>query len=35
MTGDQMVAGMDAVGLDGAVLVSPFTMYRRDLGGIR
>ena len=30
MTGDQMVAAMDAVGVDGAVLVSPFTMYRYD-----
>jgi len=30
MTGDQMVAQMDAVGVDGAVLVSPFTMYRYD-----
>jgi predicted TIM-barrel fold metal-dependent hydrolase len=25
-----MVAAMDAVGVDGAVLVSPFTMYRYD-----
>ena len=30
MTGDQMVAAMDAVGVDGAVLVSVFTMYRYD-----
>ena len=30
MTGDQMVAAMDAVGVDGAVLVSPFSMYRFD-----
>ena len=30
MTGDQMVAAMDAVGVDGAVLVSPITMYRYD-----
>jgi L-fuconolactonase len=30
MTGDQMVASMDAVGVDGAVLVSPFSMYRFD-----
>jgi L-fuconolactonase len=29
-TGDQMVAAMDAVGVDGAILVSPFTMYRYD-----
>ena len=27
VTGDEMVAAMDAVGVDGAVLVSPFTMY--------
>jgi len=30
MTGDQMVAAMDAVGVNGAVLVSPFSMYRYD-----
>jgi len=30
MTGDQMVAAMDAVGVDGAILVSPFSMYRYD-----
>src|SRR5437763_6591801 len=30
MTGDQMVAAMEAVGVDGAVLVSPFSMYRYD-----
>jgi len=30
VTGDQMVAAMDEVGVDGAVLVSPFTMYRYD-----
>ena len=30
MTGDQMVAAMDAVGVDGAILVSPFAMYRFD-----
>jgi L-fuconolactonase len=29
-TGDQMVAAMDAAGVDAAVLVSPFTMYRYD-----
>src|SRR4029077_7380189 len=28
--GDQMVAAMDTVGVDGAVLVSPFSMYRYD-----
>src|SRR5262249_17338952 len=30
MTGDEMVAAMDAVGVDGAVLVSPFSLYRYD-----
>ncbi|MDH4145380.1 MAG: amidohydrolase family protein [Acidimicrobiia bacterium] len=30
VTGDQMVASMDAVGVDGAILVSPWTMYRFD-----
>jgi predicted TIM-barrel fold metal-dependent hydrolase len=30
VTGDDMVVAMDAVGVDGAVLVSPFTMYRYD-----
>src|ERR1700730_16650978 len=30
VTGDQMVAAMDAAGVDGAVLVSPFSMYRYD-----
>jgi predicted TIM-barrel fold metal-dependent hydrolase len=30
VTGDQMVAAMDAVGVDGAVLVSPFSLYRYD-----
>lgn len=30
VTGDDMVAAMDAVGVDGAVLVSAFTMYRYD-----
>jgi L-fuconolactonase len=32
MTGDLMVAAMDAVGVDGAILVSPFSMYRYDAG---
>jgi predicted TIM-barrel fold metal-dependent hydrolase len=32
VTGDQMVAAMDAVGVNGAVLVSPFSMYRYDAG---
>src|SRR6516225_4833297 len=30
VTGDQMVAAMDEVGVDGAVRVSPFSMYRYD-----
>jgi len=30
VTGNDMVAAMDAVGVDGALLVSPFTMYRYD-----
>ena len=30
VTGDQMVAAMDAVGVDGALLVSPFAMYGFD-----
>src|SRR5215831_6257579 len=30
VTGDQMAAAMDAVRVDGAVLVSPFSMYRYD-----
>jgi L-fuconolactonase len=30
VTGDDMVAAMDAVGVDGAILVSPWTMYRWD-----
>ncbi len=30
VTGDQMVAAMDEVGVDGALLVSPFTMYGYD-----
>ena len=29
-TGDDMIAAMDAVGVDGALLVSPFAMYRFD-----
>jgi hypothetical protein len=28
VTGDQMVAAMDAVGVDAATLVSPFSLYR-------
>jgi L-fuconolactonase len=30
VTCDDMVAVIDAVGVDGAVTVSPFTMYRHD-----
>ncbi|MSO75312.1 MAG: amidohydrolase [Alphaproteobacteria bacterium] len=30
VTGNDMVAAMDAAGVDGALLVSPFTMYRYD-----
>ena len=30
VTGDDMVAAMDVVGVDGALLVSPFAMYRYD-----
>ncbi len=30
VTGDQMVAAMDAVRVDGAVLVSPYSLYRYD-----
>lgn len=32
VSGDDMVAAMDAVGVDGALLVSPFSMYRYDPG---
>jgi predicted TIM-barrel fold metal-dependent hydrolase len=30
VTGDEMIAAMDQVGVDGAILVSPFTMYGYD-----
>ncbi len=30
VTGDEMIAAMDAVGVDGALLVSPWTLYRFD-----
>ena len=30
VTGDDMVAAMDKVGVDGALLISPFSMYRYD-----
>jgi predicted TIM-barrel fold metal-dependent hydrolase len=32
VTGDDMVTAMDDVGVDGALLVSPWTMYRFDAG---
>ena len=32
VTGSDMVAAMDQVGVDGALLVSPFAMYRHDAG---
>jgi len=32
VTGDGMVAAMDAVGVDGALLISPFTIYGYDAG---
>ena len=32
VTGDDMVAAMNAAGVDGALLVSPFSMYRYDAG---
>ena len=30
VTGDEMVAAMDKVGVDGAIYISPFSMYRYD-----
>lgn len=30
VTGDEMVGAMDSVGVDGAILVSPFALYRFD-----
>jgi L-fuconolactonase len=30
VTGDEMVAAMDTVGVDGAIFISPFAMYRYD-----
>lgn len=30
VTGDSMVAAMDAVGVDGALLVSPWALYQYD-----
>ncbi len=32
VTGDEMVAAMDALGIDGAILISAFAMYRYDGG---
>src|SRR6201984_2517836 len=30
VTGDEMVAAMDKLGIDGAIFISPFSMYRYD-----
>ena len=30
VTGDEMVAAMDKVGVDGAIFISSFSMYRYD-----
>ena len=30
VTGDEMVAAMDKVGVDGALLISPFSLYQYD-----
>src|SRR5678815_773262 len=30
VTGEEMVSAMNAVGVDGALLVSPFSLYRYD-----
>jgi len=30
VTGDEMAAAMDKVGVDGAIFISPFSMYRYD-----
>src|SRR6516162_9677000 len=30
VTGDEMVAAMDQVGVDGAIFISPFSMYQYD-----
>ena len=35
VTGDDMVRAMDEVGVDGALLVSPWTMYRYDASYVR
>ncbi|HEY6166838.1 MAG TPA: hypothetical protein VI454_02275 [Verrucomicrobiae bacterium] len=31
VTGDEMVAAMDGVGVDGAIFISAFSMYRYDV----
>ena len=33
VTGDEMVAAMDRVGVDGAIFISAFSMYRYELRG--
>jgi hypothetical protein len=33
VTGDEMVAAMDKVGVDGAIYISPFSMYQYDASG--
>src|SRR5262249_58598438 len=33
VTGDEMVAAMDKVGVDGAIFISAFSMYRYDASG--
>src|SRR6478609_7972113 len=30
VTGDEMVAAMDEIGVDGAIFISPFSLYRYD-----
>ena len=30
VTGEDMIAEMDAVGVDGALMISPYSMYRYD-----
>ena len=30
VTGDEMVTAMNKVGIDGAIFISPFSMYRYD-----
>jgi hypothetical protein len=33
VSGGEVVAAMDAVGVDGAILVSPLSLYRYDVAG--